>query len=354
MDAQALLVDRPRRSVALDAALALFIVALTTSQALLAPPKPWPRAEDGLASRWRAVIQERLDLALDPPTAPWASGLLLGDDSGFSSKWKEVFRRTGTTHLTAVSGYNVAIVFSAVQLLLARAPFSRLPRALLGLATVVLFILLTGHPASVVRAGIMAFAVEAARFAGRPVKPLRALLLAGAVMTLLDPSLPLRDRGFQLSFLAVFGLAALAPPLRSTLFRRWPREAGKWAGETVAATVMTAPLIAWMTGRYSLVAFACNLLLSVLMPVLMAAAAVIVGLALVSPPLAALLAPFAAALLGVPLAMLRTASSLPGAALDGPAAFVALVAIQSACLLLLVRWWRREGGRRLLYVQAER
>jgi competence protein ComEC len=173
-------------------------------------------------------------------------------------------------------------------------------------------------------------------------------------MTLLDPSLPLRDRGFQLSFLAVFGLAALAPPLRSTLFRRWPREAGKWAGETVAATVMTAPLIAWMTGRYSLVAFACNLLLSVLMPVLMAAAAVIVGLALVSPPLAALLAPFAAALLGVPLAMLRTASSLPGAALDGPAAFVALVAIQSACLLLLVRWWRREGGRRLLYVQAER
>jgi competence protein ComEC len=351
MSLRHLAADRPKRPIRFELVAALFLSAIAAWN--LAHPVPFKRSV--APNRLQQAIVERIDVAFDPPIAPWVAGLLLGDDSGFSARWKEIFRRTGTTHLTAVSGYNVALVLSAVQTALMRLPFGRRLRNGLGLLAVAGFVVLTGHPASVLRAALMLSLVTIVRETlGRPVKPLRALLLAVLALTLVRPRMLTDDRGFQLSVLAAFGLAALAPPLEATVFRRLPRQPREWAAQTLAATVMTAPLIAWMTGRYSLVALAANIVAAFFIPSLMAIGAAITALAFISAGLASFLAGLFSLWLYTPLAALRLFAAVPGASLTGGTSALALVAVEAAAIFFAVRWWFRSARTHFLHVEEDR
>jgi len=338
--------DLPRRPLVFEIAAALLLAVLYVRGALAGPaPKP---SGDGLFDRWRAAVVTRVGDVFDPPASHWVSGLLLGADQGFSPKWRQAFRRTGTSHLTAVSGYNVGVVLSAVMALLKSSPFGRRARLLTASACVVVFVLLTGSPGSVLRAAVMIGAVEAGRLAGRPVKPLRALLIAALCIGICSPRSLAQDRGFQLSVMASFGLATLAPPLTS-FFRFLPKTAAQWAGQTVAATVATAPLIALISGTYSLVALPANLAVTALIPALMAGGALLLGLSVVSLPLAQACAGFSGGLFILPLVVIRGMASWPIAAIDGPAAFAALVTAEGAALAGVLRWRKRDSERHGIY-----
>lgn len=342
MPLQELRHDLPKRSLRFELCAAVLLALLCLRGADLArrPERPSP-----LFDGWRARIVARIGDVFDPPASHWVAGLLLGADEGFSAGWREAFRRTGTSHLTAVSGYNVGFVLLGIQSVLLRLPIGRPPRTALALALVAGFVLLTGRPGSVLRAAVMVAAVEAGRHFGRPVRPLRALLLAALLVGAFSPRSLIADRGFQLSVLASFGLATLAPPLSGSVFRHWPKAAAEWASQTIAATVATAPLIAWMTGAYSLVALPANLAVTAFIQPIMAGGALLVAVSLLSLPLAQVLSGVGEGLFLLPLALIRGLASWPAASVSGPAAFAVLIAAEAAALALVLRWRRRASAR---------
>lgn len=338
--------DLPQRPLVFEIAAGLLIASLY-AYGLFAGPLPRPTG-GGWFDLWRAKIVVRAHDVFDPPASHWVAGLLLGADQGFSPKWRQAFRRTGTSHLTAVSGYNVGVVLYAVMKLLERSPLGRVGRLAAALASVVGFVLLTGSPGSVLRAAVMIGAVEAARLFGRPVKPMRALLIAALCIGIFSPRSLAQDRGFQLSMLASFGLATLAPPL-TTLFGFLPKTVAGWAGQTVAATIATAPLIAVISGTYSLVALPANLAVTALIPALMGGGALLIGLSVISLPLAQACAGLGDGFFTLPLVVIRGMASWRVAAITGPAAFAVLIAAELAALSYVLHWRRRASERNGIY-----
>ncbi len=181
--ARQLTADRPKRSIAFDAAALAVLAAIAAVH--LRHPRPYqPKTVSAVGQR----ISARAADVFDPPLSAWIAGLLIGDDSGFSPKWKEIFRRTGTAHLTAVSGANVAAVTSFIGFVSGRLVSDRRVRLAANASGVAGFVLLTGAPASVLRAALMYSSEELARhFLGRPVKRLRALPLSALALTLSKP-----------------------------------------------------------------------------------------------------------------------------------------------------------------------
>ncbi|MGQ0668495.1 MAG: DNA internalization-related competence protein ComEC/Rec2, partial [Actinomycetota bacterium] len=168
-------------------------------------------------------------------------GLALGDDSMLDAGLARDFQATGLGHLLVVSGENVAMVLGPVLGLALLLRLSRVPRFLLGLGTVVFFVVLTGAEPSVMRAGVMAGLTLLGVFLGRP--RATGAILAGAVLLLLvlDPSL-VWSIGFQLSVAATAGMVAMASPLAERL-RFLSRPIALAAGTTLAAQVGVTPVL---------------------------------------------------------------------------------------------------------------
>lgn len=334
--------DLPKRSIRFELCSAALLALLCLRGADLARrPENTTLIFDG----WRARVVARVDDVFDPPVSHWVAGLLLGVDEGFPRRWRDDFRRTGTSHLTAVSGYNVGIVLIGAQALIMRSPLNRTARTLLALAAVAGFVLLTGSPGSVLRAAVMVSCVEAGRYFGRPVQPLRALLIAAVIIGLASPRSLVEDRGFQLSVAAAFGLVTLAGPLAATVFSRLPKTLSEWASQTFAATIATAPIIAWMTGTYSLVALPANIAVAAFIPPIMAAGAAILGVSLLSLSAARLLAGVSEGLFSLPLALIHLMASWSAASITGVASLAVLIIAETAALILVWRW-RKSASRR--------
>ncbi|TLM76502.1 MAG: ComEC/Rec2 family competence protein, partial [Actinobacteria bacterium] len=207
--------------------------------------------------------------ALYPPSeAALLDGILLGDDSSLPESAQQAFRDTGTAHIVAISGFNIAILAGLIVWLLGRL----LPRAPAALGAVLLiggYSLLVGGSPPVVRAAIMGAAGLFGELIGRRQAGTNSLTFTAALMCLFDPWLPW-DPSFQLSFMATLGLVLYADPLQrwasSLLARRLPVT---WAGRvaaplaeyvlfTLAAQITTLPVIAYHFGRLSLSALLAN------------------------------------------------------------------------------------------------
>jgi competence protein ComEC len=218
------------------------------------PAPVWQRAAESL----RAGLREASGV-LGPDAAGLLPALVVGDTGGVPPRLVEEFRTAGLSHLLAVSGANLAIFCGAVLLLL-RA-FGTGPRgcAAGSLAALAGFVLLAGPEPSVLRAAAMGAVALLALVLGRERSALPALATAVIVLVLYDPALG-TDLGFALSVVATAALVLVAPRLAG-----WLRDRGVPVGlaealaVAVAAHLATAPLVAGMSGRISLVAVAANL-----------------------------------------------------------------------------------------------
>lgn len=186
-------------------------------------------------------------------------GLVLGDVGRMDPQLTADFRTAGLTHLVAVSGANVAIVF-AVVLALARLVHVP-PRTSLVLAAVVLvgFVVLVRPTPSVLRAAVMAAFLVLAAVTGRLRQPLSALLAAVLVLMLVDPELS-RSAGFALSTAATAALLVLSPRWAVAFRRRLPQRLADSLAVALAAQLACGPLIAVLSGQLSLVSVPANLL----------------------------------------------------------------------------------------------
>lgn len=195
---------------------------------------------------------------LDDEPRALVPALVDGDDSRITDEIEEDFRRSGLTHLMAVSGTNLTIVLAVVMLVARAAGVRRRGLWVAGALSIVAFVLLARPDPSVVRAAAMgAVGVAALGLGARG--GVRALCWAVIGLLFLDPWLA-RTPGFVLSVGATGGILLLAPPLSRRLERWMPTWCALTIAVPVAAQLACTPAIAALSGEVSLVAVFANLL----------------------------------------------------------------------------------------------
>jgi competence protein ComEC len=228
-----------------------------------------------LALAHTGEVRERADVALGRGVpareAALARGFVLGEDEGIDAETAESFRRAGLSHLLAVSGQNVALLALLAMPVLALLGMPLRVRLVWVLGLIAVYVPLAGAGPSIQRAGVMGALSVLATLRGRRSSRLYALALAAAATLAIDPGIA-TDVGWQLSFAAVLGILFLAPPLAAAIGAllggggrpgaRGPLAAAltEGAAMTAAATLATAPLIAFHFGEVSTVTLAANLL----------------------------------------------------------------------------------------------
>lgn len=201
---------------------------------------------------------------MPPREAELARGFVLGADEGIDARTEEDFRRSGLAHLLAVSGQNVTLLALLAMPLLAAFGIPLRERLLWVLGLIAVYVSLAGAAPSIQRAAVMGAAGWVATLAGRRASRLFALAVALLVTLAIDPAIG-GEVGWQLSFAAVAGILVLATPLRASISARldgsaWPRALGEGIAVTVAATVATAPLIAFHFETFSTTTLLANVL----------------------------------------------------------------------------------------------
>ena len=243
-------------------------------------------------SRLKHSFEENINAALPEPHAAFMQGLLLGERASLPKDLTDDFKIAGVSHIVALSGYNITIVgrFITTVLLFLSVPFAI--SFWLATAAIILFVLLTGAAASVVRAGIMGILVLLAQKEGRMYRMTNALAFAGAAMIFHNPYILRFDTGFQLSFLATAGLLYVSPHTERILTRAFSRissDSGlnlessekrpdakkifpfkRILIETLSAQIMVLPLLISVFGRVSLVSPLTNILVLIAVPYSMA------------------------------------------------------------------------------------
>jgi len=202
------------------------------------------------------------------PESSLLGGLLVGAKQSLGEELLNDFRIAGVIHIVVLSGYNLTIVAEAIMKFFSFAP--RLWGLSLGGISIILFSIMTGAGATVVRASLMALLALLARATGRIYEITLALLLAGFIMLLYNPKILVFDPSFQLSFLATLGLIHLSPIIDK--FLSWaPRNFGirEIISATLATQLTVLPLLLFMMGTLSLVSLPVNLLILPFIPLTM-------------------------------------------------------------------------------------
>lgn len=215
-----------------------------------------------MASALRGRMMRTLQMGLenDPEISGLMAAMLFGYRGGVGHEMKESFRATGTLHLFAVSGQNVAVVTGLLLVFLQTAGVIRWRWAWLLFPVIFVFCLATGMQPSAQRAFLMALIIMVGWAIYRPVEPLNLLGAAALLLWVWDPR-QLFDLGFQLSFLVVGGLTLGSGPL-IRIFHGWgkpdpwipPRLIPSWRRETdrmyfAFCALVSVSLTAWLVSE---------------------------------------------------------------------------------------------------------
>ncbi len=296
--------------------------------------------------RMAGSVRERFAAAawdtLPAAQAAMLPALVLGDTSALTEAVVAQFRASGLTHLTAVSGANVTIVCGTV--LLAAALIG--PRAAVALAGVALaaFVVVVQPTASVLRAAVMAAIALLAVLTSRRRQAVPALAATVLVLMVAAPQLAV-DVGFALSVSATAALVVVAPGWsRHLVARGWPKPVADAVSIAGVAQLVTAPLIAGISGSLSVVAVAANLLVAPVIAPITVLGSAAAPLAACWPGAAHLLIRFTGAELWWLLTVARSAAAAPGATVPVPAGAAGLFVVGLLGIGTVLVWrtrWRR-------------
>lgn len=248
-----------------------------------------------LLAKTKRAFEEKIDSVFPEPHAAFLKGLLLGEKESLPKDLVEDFKKSGTSHIVALSGYNITIVarFFVDLLMFLTVPF--VFSFWIAILAITLFVVMVGASASVVRAGIMGILVLIAQREGRAYHMTNALAFAAALMIFQNPEILRFDAAFQLSFLAAVGLVYLSPRVERVFYRFYSKLSlgrnnfslgqkdkdkvverhklfplKRILVETLSAQIMVLPLLVYLFGRVSLVSPLSNLLVLAAVPYTMA------------------------------------------------------------------------------------
>ncbi len=211
--------------------------------------------------RLREVIVKNLS----PFSAGILNALILGDRQDLSRYLLDILMKLGTIHIIAISGFNVGIVAFIILLILKIIKISRKPRYILTILLLIIYCILTGASAPVVRATVMAAVFLSAYFFKREVDIYNSLSVAVLIILAVNPW-QIFEISFQLSFLSVVSIAWLAPKIKSIFPERLNKiPLMRWLILTFsvssAAWIGLMPLIAYYFRMFTLIAILANMII---------------------------------------------------------------------------------------------
>lgn len=218
---------------------------------------------------------ENINAAIPEPNSSLLNGVILGAKQSLGEKLLTDFKNVGLIHIVVLSGYNLTLII--VGVLSVAAYFGKRKLGfVVSIFLLIIFSLMVGLGATVIRAAIMALIAILAKHLGRPNDALRALFVAGILMLLWNPLLLTHDPSFQLSFMATLGLILFSPFLETWISRqKWSRFIPIKGGvreilaSTFAVQLFLLPFLIKMSGTFSLISFLVNLIVLPLVPTLM-------------------------------------------------------------------------------------
>ncbi|MBN2502972.1 MAG: ComEC/Rec2 family competence protein [Anaerolineales bacterium] len=234
------------------------------------------------------------------PEASLMAGILLGVESGIPENVRGAFNDTGTSHVIAISGFNITIIAGIFMTFFSRW-LGRWRGAVVAVIGIAIYTFLVGADAAVVRAALMGGLALFAQQVGRRQLGLNSLAFVAAVMAIFNPQVPW-DVGFQLSFAATLGLVLYAGPLGEWFVRfasrHLPNETveriagpvGEYFLYTLAAQITTLPIIIYHFQRFSISSFPANVFILPAQPPVMILGGVAVLLGLLVRPVGQLFA----------------------------------------------------------------
>jgi competence protein ComEC len=248
--------------------------------------------------RQRAYIA--LNRSIPQPEASLLAGILLGIETDMPDDIDRAFQNTGTSHIIAISGFNIAILSTLFCTIFLRFT-SRLLAPFLAILAIAAYTVLVGAQASVVRAAIMGSIGLVGQAIGRRQAGANTLVFTAAIMCAFNPAV-IGDAGFLLSFTATLGLILYADPLGvwftaqaervipSELAQRISGPVGEYFLFTAAAQVTTLPVILYIFGRLSVSSAVANPLILPAQPPVMILGGIAVMAGMILPQAGDLLA----------------------------------------------------------------
>lgn len=217
------------------------------------------------AARLKRNLLHTLDSFIPEDTAPFAKALLLGDRTGIDYETNTAFKLSGISHVIAVSGLHVTILFTLINILCFK---RRWLVAIFGIPTLVLFAAVAGFSPSITRACIMQCLMIGAMLLNKEYDGPTELAFSCLVMLIVNP-LVITSVSFQLSVGCMIGIFLFQRRIFDYLIEKLPGKKRflklkRWftssVSVTLSATVMTTPLVALYFGNVSLVGVVTNLL----------------------------------------------------------------------------------------------
>ncbi|MEO8399148.1 MAG: DNA internalization-related competence protein ComEC/Rec2 [Ignavibacteriaceae bacterium] len=209
----------------------------------------------------RKYLNEKIIQSYQPETAALIKGLLLADRSGIDYETKTEFINSGVIHVLAVSGLHTGFIIIIFLFVFGR--FNIYVKSILTIIGLILFLLITGMPASVFRASIMAIVFILALLSNRTTNLINALAIAALILLIIKPS-DIYSPGFQLSFSAVLAIAVIFPLLQSkinslNLNSKSLKYILFFISVSLAAQIGTLPFTLYYFGKLSLISLFANL-----------------------------------------------------------------------------------------------
>lgn len=271
---------------------------------------------------WRAADHVRAGLrqacsGLPPDPRGLLPALVVGDTTRLPTALVDDLRTAGLTHLTAVSGANVAVVVACTVWAVSAAGAHRRARVWLGLAAVAGFVVLARPQPSVLRAAVMGSIALVAVARARRARGLPLLAAAVLVLLVASPALA-RSPGFALSVAATAALVVLVPPWAARLERWLPRPAALAVAVPAAAQAVCGPIVVLLDPAVATAAVPANLLAGPAVAPATVLGVVAALVAVVSPALATVPAWLGGLTTWWVAAVAHRAAALPGASLPWP------------------------------------
>ena len=294
---------------------------------------------------FKHAFLDRIGRVIPEPESSLAGGLVVGAKQSLGEDLLTRFRSVGLIHVIVLSGYNLTLIADFIKNTLGVIlPITSV--TWLSAIAIILFAILAGAGATVVRATIMALLVLVARSTGRVYDVTRALVIAGLIMLVHNPKVLVFDVGFQLSFLATLGLLYLEPIIATRLTRLPEKILIFKFRETIAATLAAQaavlPLILYEFGNLSLYALPANILVLPVVPYTMLLVFLTGLVGFVFYPLSLLISFPAYALLAYQLFVTRIFSNLPLANINIKSFPLIFVLLMYASLVFIVLKYRKK------------
>ncbi len=280
----------------------------------------------------KLAILEHFNAVLGKDEAALLGGITFGSKVNFDPALKQDMALSGTTHLVAISGYNITIIIVAVGDVLGRV-LSRRKLFYATLGFIMLFLLMSGFQASAIRAAIMGFLALLARQTGKLFNMRNAITATAVAMTLFEPTILAENIGFQLSFLSLLGIVYAGPALKRLLHQEGPGMLG-WKESsmtTLSAQLGTMPVLIHAFGRFSATAVFANILVLGTVPFTMCLGFILALLGFISSYPAFFIGKIAGLLLAYQLSVIKMFAAL---AVPIPISFNSTLAIAAYYSLL--------------------